>query len=129
MEKIKIKVQIMLDRFKISTKSWKLMTSFMRGKVVKIGSFIYLPYSKLKSKLILLHDKLTNTDINDVETTIVSPYQMFFSWLLEIIQYGSLITLVYFVLLNQVTILYIPTIGIGRWLILDSINEIKKVWK
>jgi len=129
MEKIKIKVQIMLDRFKINTKSWKLMTSFMRGKVVKIGSFIYLPYSKLKSKLILLHDKLTNTDINDVETTIVSPYQMFFSWLLEIIQYGSLITLVYFVLLNQVTILYIPTIGIGRWLILDSINEIKKVWK
>jgi len=129
MEKIKIKVQIMLDRFKINPKSWKLMTSFMRGKVVKIGSFIYLPYSKLKSKLILLHDKLTNTDINDVETTIVSPYQMFFSWLLEIIQYGSLITLVYFVLLNQVTILYIPTIGIGRWLILDSINEIKKVWK
>lgn len=106
---------------------------FVVKEFKKIKSFIYLWYHRvlhtLKSpfiELALIHDKLKQPiEITEPEKRI--PYVVFYDWVVETLQYGILLTLVYFDLFIITGlwkwVLFPFTLGVIRWLWLDLVKN------
>ena len=80
-----------------------------------------------------LHERIKIIDISDLQGPIEgNPYSLCFHWLIEVIQYGTLATiLVNFIIGWQGwnNFAFIFGIGIGRWLWLDIVEETSKAIK
>lgn len=91
----------------------------------KIGlSRILVPIRQVKA----LHENLKSLTEEDIdEQPSLNQYQVFFFWLLEVVQYGTLATISYGVVFHTggwpKWILLPFAIGIMRWLYLDTLKQ------
>ena len=89
----------------------------------------YLPHNAVKRTLASIktfHQLMLQAEIDGEK----NPYVTFRDWLLEIVQYGMLITVVYMLLfscydINKLLKL-VPASGIVRWLLFDAWKELKE---
>ena len=75
-----------------------------------------------------IHRRLLGLDINELEIVDIpiNPYQVFFDWLLEVIQYGAMGTFILNVVfgwLGWKNLAIIFAIGFARWLWFDMIKN------
>ena len=90
----------------------------------------YLKKINIITKLKTINEKLKQHNMLDLPpVTFINPYQMFLDWLLETLQYGLAILVVYFVFITKFKPLYILGFGVMRWLYLDIVRETKNAIK
>ncbi len=62
----------------------------------------------------------------------LNPYQVFRHWLLDVVQYGLMLTVVHWTFIGSHgwrTILLIPAYGIAKWLLIDIVEDIARAIK
>lgn len=98
-------------------------TNIIGQYISRIWSRISFPYNKLKE----YHQRLLQLDVDTIKDNRVSnPYQMLFSWSLETVVTGLATTLVLYELGYQVHWHTPLAMGIGVWLVLDTIERIRE---
>ena len=97
---------------------------------MKTAKFIKDRYNNIiyfVNSLKTLHSKLKHEDINKLANNNVkqTPYRLFLSWFLEILQYGTILIAIYYWFPSSVW--YVKGIGFGLtyWMIKTAIKEIK----
>lgn len=103
---------------------------------MKTENFIYKLLHKIKyntiDKVKTLHDNLKQVNMNDlIEKERLNPYQVFSYWLLDVVQFGLLLTISISVLWISYqgflkSLMLIFALGITWWLVLEFIGEIKE---
>lgn len=96
----------------------------------KSKTFIYQLIRNTKQTLIKYHKIILLTKESDLDKKFNRNfYDIFYDWGLEIIQYGTLISLTLTIInITWLThILWIIPLGIIRWLIFDTIKTYKKL--
>lgn len=87
--------------------------------------FVHL-ISKAKSKLVLFHNSLLELDVNNLPTPgKKNPYTALSEWIIDVFQYGLLISLIYFPIVNNVTSLLPLSFGVGHWFVFDTLSKVK----
>ena len=86
---------------------------------------------KVKGAVITLHQRILQLDTNKLRDTdiIQNPYQMLFSWFLEITVYGFIITFIqntYFGWQHWNNVPLVLANGMSMWLLLELIRRIKE---
>jgi hypothetical protein len=105
------------------------MIKLLKNKYVlvksKIRKFIYSYIDKLR----LYHKKILVIKEKDLEEKFdLNLYQIFYDWLIDVLQYGTLISislLIFGIGIKQFLFWIVP-LGILRWLMLDTLKMIKK---
>lgn len=98
---------------------------------VKIKRFISKGINNIKyvKSLKTLHQRLVSTDVDTLhdKRLVRNPYQMFFDWLFfEIVTYGCLIAVPFFIFFGFEKWYSIFAFGILRWLFFDTIRNVRK---
>ena len=102
------------------------LVKFIKVKILKLK----YPINKIKS----LHERIKGYDVDSVnEQDKVNPYQLFRDWLLDIAQYGTLLTIAIswfrgYQGLSE-SLIMIISLGVTWWLILDFIKQVKETIK
>ncbi len=113
----------------LKTKKERAKSDILTG-LVKTKTFIYKLWFILRAPqrfIKTLHQNLLN--VKDLDLTLNNPrnpYQVFFDWLLETLQYGAVMGLVYMWITTLNFWLMIPALGSIRWLWLDIVKETKR---
>jgi len=98
---------------------------------VKMEKFIN-KLKHIKSYIKTTHQRLVQLDLDGVRENKFSrnPYQVFFDWFLfEIVQYGLLLSLVYFWYIcdGYERFILLPfALGVARWVLLDTIRKVRQ---
>lgn len=81
----------------------------------------------------LIHEKIKQTDIEEIKFEKRTAYQLLFEWIIEIIQYGFLLAIVYadIFIINgwQKWALFPFCLGIIRWLWIDIVENTSQAIK
>ncbi len=114
MQKPKKNLKIQFRKF------YKLKKDYIKNK-----------FNSWTSPIRSLHNRILAMDVLDIEEPeIITPYHVLQDWLLEILQYGVLITIITGTLFYQIRLIrgiqLIIGFGILRWLLLDLLKDIKQ---
>jgi len=96
----------------------------------KIGKFKYLFLHKANNRLKALHQKILSLRESDLEKKYDrNPYQMLTEWGIEVVQYGTLLSIILFIFNFEIITLltWVIPLGVMRWLIFDLIKSYKKI--
>jgi hypothetical protein len=102
----------------------------IKEKILKTKIFIYNLCHKVKSRTKEIHKILLTKKEADLDRTFDKNfYDVFTDWILELIQYGTLlsITLIIFNIHWLTLIKWVFPLGILRWLLFDLIKTYKKI--
>lgn len=90
-----------------------------------------LHYKKLiTAKAGIFHDKIKSTNILKLqEPTFINPYQASLDWLLDVLQYGILVFIVYYAFITKSLLLKMFAFGIIHWLTFDILKDAKNILK
>jgi hypothetical protein len=92
----------------------------------KFKQNIVLGRQKIRKIYDFLRNKTMNDLVSDEEFTLLEQFQ---NWLLETLQYGFLLSIIYNTFLGWQGWLNIPlviSLGLVRWIVFDSISEYRK---
>jgi len=100
--------------------------TFIYKLFYRILNRIKYPLSRLKS----VHEQIKSIDMSELEDEVnKNPYQVFFNWLLESLQYGFVITIVYYWFMTGNWWIAPFAFGFVRWLFLDIVGNTRKLIK
>lgn len=89
-----------------------------------ICSIIFTPWNKIKH----IHELLKQMSPDDLlKAEPSNPYELLQSWLIDTMSFGLLTTFVinlFFGYLGSYNLVLVPGIGIGKYLVIETINEI-----
>jgi len=93
----------------------------------KLRYILSYPYRELKTK----HQQVLSLNEENISRDPLSrnPYQVFFDWLFEILEYGVMIAFVFNTFVGWMgwyNLALIPAFGLGRLLLFDTIRNIRK---
>ena len=93
--------------------------------------FKYLGTNNLFKKLKTLNENIKQINFEELiqESINRNPYQVFFDWLLEIVVFGILATIVYNVFIGwqgYMNFALVPALGIIRWLWIEIVKQTSK---
>ena len=86
---------------------------------------------QILSPILAIHQRILESNVNDLAYPRgdINPYQVFLEWLLELVQYGVLIEIVYALAFNGFHWMSFARIllwGLVRWIWLDIVKETSK---
>jgi hypothetical protein len=108
----------------------------IRLKIANIKTFIYKLIHKLKyalAKLRLVHELLLQTTESKIQESDIdrNAYAIFADWLMDVLQYGIIITVIYIILFmftGTIRLLCLPlAFGMLKWLHSDLMEEVKQL--
>jgi len=111
-----------------SPKKSFLKTEFNRIK--QITKKFINPFIQIRNHCKTIHNKILQININDYNfkeggnTQFKNPYLACFLWLIEIVLYGAMISIIYVWIITQNHWLIIPALGLMHWFILNMIGDI-----
>jgi len=117
---------------KVQKKKEPIISVKTKTFIYKLGYIFLYPFKQIQG----IHHRIKAINLKEIdenlENTPFNPYQCVFLWLLEIVEYGLLMSLpinAFFGWQGWKNFLWIPTLGILRYLWYDTLEETRKIIK